>query len=68
MNGMESICAPMPHIEPTESTTIDLNELRSEAERLVQLLKDRHSGLSTWNAALVRRLLSIKELIREAGL
>jgi hypothetical protein len=42
---------------------IDLNQLEQEAEKLLQLLRDRHPGLSVWNDALLFRLRSLDACI-----
>lgn len=39
--------------------TINLEELKEEAEKLVHLLKDPHPGLFTWNKFLRQRLDAI---------
>lgn len=38
---------------------IDLDELQSEADKLVSLLKDRQPGLATWNRLLQERAESL---------
>ena len=38
---------------------VDLDELQSEADKLVSLLKDRQPGLATWNRLLRERVESL---------
>lgn len=54
----------VPEIDasPEKEKGIDLDELQSEAEKLVSLLKDRQPGLMTWNNFLRERLEAIHQL------
>jgi len=45
---------------------MDLDELQNEAEKLVSLLKDKQTGLMSWNFLLRDRLEKLHELTSEA--
>lgn len=47
---------------------MNLDELQSEVEKLLSLLKNRQPGLFTWNDFLAERLKNIKQMIEKAGL
>lgn len=47
---------------------MNLDELQKETEKLLLLLKDRQTGLMSWNMFLEERLKEIKKLIESAGL
>lgn len=47
---------------------MNLDELQKETEKLLLLLKDRQTGLMSWNMLLTERLKEIKKLIESAGL
>lgn len=47
---------------------MNLDELQTEVEQLLYLLKDRQSGLSSWNILLAEKLRLIKELIEKGGI
>ncbi len=51
---------PCPALQ--DSATIDLDELQEEAEKLLDLLKNREQGLSTWNDFLALRLRNLHQL------
>jgi hypothetical protein len=44
---------------------VSLDELQSEAEKLVALLKDRQPGLVTWNTLMNERVESIHNMTGE---
>ena len=45
---------------------IDLDELQTEVEKLLELMKDRHPGQSTWNEFLAERLANIQSMANQA--
>lgn len=47
---------------------MNLNELQTEVEKLLALLKDRHPELMVWNIFLNDRLKSIQKMIESAGI
>ncbi len=47
---------------------MNLNELQQEVEKLLALLKDRQTGLMSWNMSLDERLKAILKLINSAGI
>ena len=47
---------------------VNLDELQTETEKLLQLLNDRQLGLITWNMFLIERLTAIKKMAEEAGI
>jgi hypothetical protein len=47
---------------------MNLDELQLETEKLLSLLKDRQTGLITWNSFLRDRLCTIHALIEKAGI
>ena len=47
---------------------MNLDELQTEVEKLLALLKDRERGLMSWNMLLAEKLKTIKALIEKAGL
>jgi len=54
--------------QPTEKnakTGVNLDELQQEAEKLVALLKDRQSGLMSWNMLMKERVESIHNMTGE---
>lgn len=53
---------PIP-VSRDKVATIDLDQLQTEAERLVSLLKDRQPGLMTWNEMLRSRLIRIRQML-----
>ena len=50
----------------TKKTVVNLDELQSEAEKLVILLKDRQPGLMTWHDWLNNRLERLHQLTSDA--
>lgn len=46
---------------------MNLDELQSEVERLLSLLRDRQPGLFSWNDYLRSRLSTIRKMIEDAG-
>ncbi len=46
---------------------MDLDELESEVEKLLALLRNRQPGLMTWNMFLGERLKSIVDMAARAG-
>lgn len=51
-----------PNEKPKEKG-INLDELQSEAEKLVSLLKDRNLGLMAWNESLSKQVKSLRDLL-----
>lgn len=47
---------------------MNLDELQSEVEKLLSLLRDRQTGLMSWNMFLEDRLKKIKVLMENAGI
>jgi len=56
---------PFPGKEKEE---IDLDELQTETEKLLLLLKNRQPGLITWNGFLKERLENVVKLAAVAGI
>jgi hypothetical protein len=50
----------------SEERGASLDELQTEAEKLLSLLKDRQPGLATWNMFLYERLQNLYKLTRQA--
>jgi len=48
--------------------TMNLDELQKETEKLLSLLKDRQTGMYTWNEFLSERLSNIKKMIDAVGI
>jgi hypothetical protein len=48
------------------ATGVNLDELQTEAERLVALLKDRQPGLMSWNGFLKERIDNMHRLTTAA--
>lgn len=53
-------------IRPGHEGMVDLEELRGEAVRLLQLLDGPHPGLSVWTGFLRQRLQNICRIADEA--
>lgn len=47
---------------------LQFDELRREAEKLLELLREPEPGYATWNEFLAERLRALKALIIAAGL
>ena len=54
------------HEKEEEKKGINLDELQTETEKLLSLLKDRQPGLYTWNTFMFERLAILKGLIDKA--
>ncbi|MEK7089288.1 MAG: hypothetical protein AAB920_00530, partial [Patescibacteria group bacterium] len=59
----DGIITPARVREATGAPGIDLDELQTEAEKLVALLKDREHGLIGWNICMRERLTKLHSLI-----
>ncbi len=47
---------------------MNLDELQQETEKLIGLLRDRETGLMTWNLFLAEKLQNIVNLAAKAGI